>query len=505
VTPHVASYFGDFRPVRVFRDGVELDPLDARTGVANRRGGMIDPSLIPIWTLEEVVVEQGAQELRVHLRTWRVARTTPFTRVDISTGDLETNTYRGYFGRRFGQGAALQLGAQQFSTSEPRLGGDGDQVELFGRLGWAAGRWSVDASYESVHRSRNVAVDRQGRGLLAPADLRRIDAYVRGAYGDPESGAWAQLIAATMRLSESGVYSPSGGTGGVGGGLPADSADTTNSRVQYVLTGGITRGSFRASVATRFRSYEEESFISPSARLSYDRRWLSASLFAERRSEDGSWRTDIALSTTPLRFLSLAVGASRFAAAPEDPARPTTTAIRAEAGVRLGRLWFTGGLVRRDSAVVPAPVVFDTSFRSVIVGPTTTLVSTIRGPIYKALRLDVVAMRADENQPYQPQYQVRSRLFVSTSWLSRFPTGNFHIQAGVGHEYRTEVIFPISATRVRESPQYRAVSALLEIRLLDAILSYQFRNVLGAIYQQVPGLDMPRQLQVYGVRWEFFN
>jgi hypothetical protein len=505
VTPHLATYFGDFRPVRVFRDGVELDPLDARTGIVDRRGGMVDLSLIPIWSLEEVVIEQGAQELRVHLRSWRVARTTPFTRVDISTGDLETNTYRGYFGRRFGQGAGLQLGAQQFSTSEPRLGGDGDQLGIFGRLGWARGRWSVDALYESVHRTRNVTRSRQGAGLLAATDTRRIDAYARLGYGDPERGPWAQLIAATMSRSETGTNSPSGGSTGVGGGLPADSADTTNSRAQYILTGGLTRGPFRASIATRLRSYEEQTFISPSARLAYDRRWMSVSLFGERRSEDASYGADIGIRLTPFRFLSLAGGASRYASDPVDSLRPTTTALRAEAGLRLGRIWFTGGIVRRDSAVIPGPVVFDTAFKSVLLGPTTTLVATVRGPIYKAVNVDVVALRADEGAIYQPQYHVRSRLYVSTPWLSRFPTGNFHIRAGVGHEYRTGVLFPVSQTELRESSQYRSISALLEIRLLDAVLSYQFRNVLGAIYEQVPGLEMPRQMQVYGVRWEFFN
>ena len=49
------------------------------------------------------------------------------------------------------------------------------------------------------------------------------------------------------------------------------------------------------------------------------------------------------------------------------------------------------------------------------------------------------------------------------------------------------------------------LSALLEIRLLDATISYQFRNLLAQRFQTVPGYEMPRQTQYYGVRWTFWN
>jgi hypothetical protein len=56
LSPHHGTYFGNFRGVRVFYDGVELDALDRRDN------GILDLSFIPLWTLEEVVVEQGAEE-----------------------------------------------------------------------------------------------------------------------------------------------------------------------------------------------------------------------------------------------------------------------------------------------------------------------------------------------------------------------------------------------------------------------------------------------------------
>ena len=76
--------------------------------------------------------------------------------------------------------------------------------------------------------------------------------------------------------------------------------------------------------------------------------------------------------------------------------------------------------------------------------------------------------------------------------------------ASVVHEYRSGSLFP-TANDVTTVPGYRTLSWLLEIRILQATVSWQFRNVLGERYRQVPGLLMPRQTNFYGVRWTFFG
>ena len=75
------------------------------------------------------------------------------------------------------------------------------------------------------------------------------------------------------------------------------------------------------------------------------------------------------------------------------------------------------------------------------------------------------------------------------------------------HEYRSGVLFPDrTACRIASTrPGYRTISTLLEIRILSATVSWQFRNLLGERYAQVPFFIMPRQTNFYGVRWEFFN
>ena len=48
-------------------------------------------------------------------------------------------------------------------------------------------------------------------------------------------------------------------------------------------------------------------------------------------------------------------------------------------------------------------------------------------------------------------------------------------------------------------------TAELELRLLTATITFQYRNFLGAEYQQVPGFDMPNITSFYGIRWNFIN
>jgi hypothetical protein len=79
------------------------------------------------------------------------------------------------------------------------------------------------------------------------------------------------------------------------------------------------------------------------------------------------------------------------------------------------------------------------------------------------------------------------------------------VLASVAHEYRTEVLFPVAGGGAQTTPQYRVISTLFELRLYDAVISWQYRNVLGAIYSVVPYYTAPRAINYYGVRWDFFN
>ena len=83
------------------------------------------------------------------------------------------------------------------------------------------------------------------------------------------------------------------------------------------------------------------------------------------------------------------------------------------------------------------------------------------------------------------------------------------VLASLAHEYRSKTLYPLSQAAggfVETSvPDSRVYNFHLEIRIVSAVLSYQFRNIQGVPYQLVPGYLMPRLNQFYGVRWEFWN
>jgi hypothetical protein len=121
-------------------------------------------------------------------------------------------------------------------------------------------------------------------------------------------------------------------------------------------------------------------------------------------------------------------------------------------------------------------------------------------------------VRWDNAGFYRPQEEARAELFVSTRWLRRFPSGNFGLKLSGVFDYRSAGFFPrlsaededgsVVADVVEES---EVLSALLEIRIVNATLTYQLRNAIGYQFQLVPGYEMPRTVNFYGVRWDFAN
>lgn len=517
--PMAGAYLGDAGAVRVFLDGLELETLDARNG------GVLDLSTFQLWTLDEVAVERGAAEVRVYMRTWRGdTRTSPATRVDVLTGDEDTNLYRGFFSRRFRNGLALQAQAQQFSTEAPRgrSGGDGDALSIGARLGYARGRFSMDGYVHRTRRTRNELTPSQdprvasdGTEAIPPLDATDQDAYLRLGIGDPERGGWVQAVAATRRFIEVGNTVDS--TTAVNTGVPLNVVDTSLSRAQYVAGAGYSRGPVRASVTGRLRLFEGETYLSPSARLAFDRRRLALSLYAENDAVEERLRVEAMARLLPTSFIALTGAVSQRGAGPTllvpdgDSGfvafeQLATQAARGEVALRLGRLWVGGGVVLRDAAVLLAPTVFDRMLVAVADGRATGTLATIHGRIFKDVGVEAHGVRWNEADTfYRPQFQSRARLFLDTEWRRRFPTGTFSLLAAVQHEYRSHVYVPYAGGEAVPATQNRALSTQLELRIVDAVVFWQFRNVLGERYSTVPGLEMPRPINLYGVRWEFRN
>ncbi|MEO8560696.1 MAG: Plug domain-containing protein [bacterium] len=544
--PYAIASQGDLRRIRVFLDGLELDPMDPRGR------GVAAPSDLPIHALEEVRIERGAEEVRVYARSWRVDRTTPYTRADVATGDQNTNLYRAFFGRRFNHGEVFQLSAEQYNTQPERALPSSDALNLMLRLGTTHGPWSADLFAERSNRNRaqwvGVGAARERVDTIPGLAAKRTTAYARLGNGDPERGRWIQLVASaneyqlSPRSSNAFLASanPSAGDSGT------VSPDSTTFVSQYLVTGGTTYGPFRASAAGRMRSAGGIHKFSPSARASFESPYLAASLFAEGESPLQPTRYEGTVRLSPLRRIAVVGSASHTAyggferlfpggvsgstidsngtffpgtssTTGQDSAEVAryilapTTHLRAEAGIKLRDVWVSVGMLRRGattllppSELIPRDSGTGTAVR--IEGQATATTLSVRGRLFRAVNADAWAVAwSDSSGLYRPRYQSRSELYIQTNLLDRFPNGNFGLLASLAHEYRSSTRFPLKDNSLLTVSDSRTLALKLEIRIQTAVVSYQFRNVLQERYSYVPGFNLPRQTQFYGVRWDFWN
>ena len=531
-SPETVSFLGDPGAVRVFIDGVELDALDPRNGA------VMDLEKIPLWALEQVRVERGARELRVHLRTWRYDRTIPFTRFDVGTGDEATNLYRGFFGKRYHNGAALQFAMQQYSTADRTMGlnganAGGRSLSLMLRTGWAHGPWSVDAAAMQDARTRNTEIAYTlrtvgGERILGAPVADSIPAlrganntsYIRGAYGDPESGPWLQAIASSL------VFRESTGQSKERLGLPVtheDSvrgfavADTNRSRAEYVVAGGLTRWGARLSATARTRVFDGRTVTSPVARASFDTRFGAVAARAERNGFNNAASLEAGLSALPISWISVAAVAERTQGA--NDGTPSGSSARAELGVRHHGAWISVGGLYRDSTLAAVPWVYYSNFtpdsanhpplRLAVSGARGAFVA-VRGKLFRDAGLDATVTRWTSPDLFRPQFEARSEIFIRTRWLSRFPKGDFSLNATLIHEYRSTTPFPkggptAAQVGLTDATGWQALGSLIELHIRSAYITWQYRNFLGVNYALLPGYIVPHKTNFYGVRWEFFN
>lgn len=545
--PTVVASQGDFRRIRIFLDGIELDPLDRRSQ------GTAPVNDLPLHALEEVRIERGADEVRVYARSWRVDKTTPSTRADIATGDQNTNLYRAFFGRRYSHGELLQVAAEQHNTQPDRRMPSTGGLHLMGRLGMTHGPWSGDlfAERSDIDRAPWAGI---GNPIIATDtvpgwETRRTTAYARIGNGDPELGRWMQLLASVESFRGS-PRTPNTFTGGTPSQDSTVKADSTAYENQYLLTGGASLLGARLSGAERIRVAGGRVSHVMSGRASWERGWLASSFLAEGKSALDPSRVEATVRLEPFGRVALLGGASRrgggrfnrifgnFGTSPvflgangepqlvagadtslfTVPASYATyelspeTSYRAEAGIRLHELWFIGGVMRRGATtLLPAAGVdedssYSRSGAARVEGAATATTAAIRGRIHGPLHADAWAVVwSDSTGLYRPRYQTRSELYLQTNLLQRFPRGNFGLLTSIAHEYRSSSRFAQADGSVRSVPGFRTLDFKLEIRIQTAVVSYQFRNVMQERYAEIPGFIMPRQTQFYGVRWDFWN
>jgi hypothetical protein len=260
-------------------------------------------------------------------------------------------------------------------------------------------------------------------------------------------------------------------------------------------------GPFRASLTQRFLVGSGRRTATPAARIGVETRFFTVAAFGEGRGVDSTRRLEVSAVARPFSFVFIA-----GAVAEERPeASSPTRFLRGEAGIRLRDLWLSGGVLRRDSVRADAPTIFRRTTSAVTEPSAEGVFATVRGRIWKALYAEAQGVQwNDTGSYYRPRHQTRSELYISTSLLDKFPSGNFHLLASAAHEYRSSSLWPDTGGPIRVLG-YRTVSTLLQVRILSAEVFWNLRNILGERYSQIPGYAAPRITNIYGVRWEFWN
>jgi hypothetical protein len=281
--------------------------------------------------------------------------------------------------------------------------------------------------------------------------------------------------------------------------------DSASSRLQYVLSAGASRWGLTGSVTGRLRASQGRTMFSPALRLAYDWRWVSVSAFAETRGADSTRRLDLTARVAPWRWLEVSGAYGSYK--PKDAAfGPAFTASRLEVASTWFGITLSGGMLTRGATTLAPLTTLDSTLTRVGSPEAKGVLFGLRGPLYKDLGVDVSAVRWDGSGAYRPQMEVHSALVLSSAWLSRFPRNNFHVLAMGTYTHRTPMFFPTPGGQVGESAgTIDIIGARLEFRIESGTVFFHAENTVGKAYETAPGYLMPRRLQYYGLRWEFWN
>ena len=99
----------------------------------------------------------------------------------------------------------------------------------------------------------------------------------------------------------------------------------------------------------------------------------------------------------------------------------------------------------------------------------------------------------------------RAELRVFSDFRRQIRRGTFALSAAAIHEYRGGVVIPVVGGGTVRTQGAAVFGTVLDMRLGTAHIFWHNRNAMGKVYETVPGFLMPRLVQLYGVRWAFWN
>lgn len=515
--------------VRVFIDGVELDPI-ARPTHDLARVGLID--------LETLRVERGFDGIRIDARSFRLPDARPYSEVEVATGNYDIRVLRAMLSR--------PIGARNVFTGAFDLGStNGIGVEESFQMTSGRAAWS----YLLTPDVGLAAEFRQG-GMERAGDTDSLDATRRDLVLRARAAPLPGLVVDAVAGQSSWLP---GGAGQGGAGVLPPAGDTVRVESSVRRTHGLLRAGFRTGptaveAALRIRGGTDAGVPVPGSEL--ELRGSLAPLpflaLAGRLSGSslGGSRASFAEATArvgPLSGLSLFASGSvgtRWIALSRDSVleRADTLVVDADTsvtewmevrrvfdaravdvgGVRAGAEWGAAGasvgaaILRADPTLAaPLGFAFDRGLPPVGAGAAEgyELFAVLPVPrTERALRLEgwYQSWSSVGSRPYLPGRIARAAL----EFHDVFIEGQFEPTARVEVVHRGESIVPGADRKGFDAltDPYTLINFFLQLRILD-VRAFLFWENVG---NDREALDLPAGLNpgqrlIYGARWYFRN
>ena len=493
--------------VRIFSDGAELPPLD---------GGVADLARIGISGVGRVRVERRPGELRVEMWPLELVDPRPYTLLEVGTGDLNTNLFRGTFGHPDALGGSIVLSLDRVDTQgslrqEPgaSFGGHVRHTVFQGDRGGLAWEYRTMTS-------------RRPQALWDPGSVGRSDLAVHGRYrlgsdvlasafvhrGSLDGNPDGELDPGVTVPVDEGTRTQFGGRLSVERGRWWTEVDARLNRGEGrpgttlgLAGGGDVAGIGGASASVEREGWDDGGAVTLHGRL-WSAPWAGLSIFAE--VEDG--RRGIPRPVLP-------------AVEPEqvDPVPPTSFDDRS--AFRLGASFDRGDLhvgiagVRVDAdSLHPMGLAWDRQGEVTAGGSADILEVSGRLPLHfvlsgLAVEGAVQLSDTDEAWRYLPGESYQGALRYRNVFLE---SENLEVWFDAGVRGRSAMALPLrpegEAPGLTTVPSFQSWYAFLQIRITSAKLFLSWDNfTVRELNQDFPDRVLPHTRVMYGIRWTMWN
>lgn len=490
--PETVSYAGQgSQSVELYWDGFALDPLGVDS--AGFDTGRFDLGLF-----QRVEVEVLPTVLRVYLITDTQAARRARTEASFGTGDNSTNSYRIRYLNRWANGTGLSVSGSYFGTTGPSTSrGKVTSFQLVAR-----GSWMPSDRVGVEFQVASIAYDREGLSSLGPTpdlrgvDARRGDLFVRAFTASRPDGMGLRLDA----VLGSSTFSDTSGT-------------LDESAGQAALNFGYRAARWSAEGWGRVRDTREP--LDVGARLAWSPlRVLSLSGYGRRRSQlggGGLTEMSAALELRPLSRISLH-GDVRQRRLDDSTFVASDTAQRVTdfgGGLSLGGrvLSLDVGYSHRGAFSAPVFGLFADQLPLAVTAETNAFQASWRFQPWRWMGLSGwVRAPSSSRVPYDPPTHSVTRVTFRSAFLPHFRRNAFDVMAHFEMEaWGTGVAGADSTGALLALPGQLIFNVHIQFRLVGAMIFWTLRNTQITRYELLPGFEMPRSQQRFGIRWEFTN